>query len=195
MKILINGIFVLLWLMVVNKSYSQNDRFDAGIIVGANFSALEGTELTDYFGLNAGIIGTMKLSNKHQLGIELLFSQNGEYILPEVYPLIEYGQIRLDHLEIPIHFGWLLTSRRRNKIQNFNINVGIAYVRLLSHFAEDDIGTDVSNQIIFNKKEAFHLQTGLTYNFSNSLGLNFKATVPIKVEDWTIAVRMIYMIN
>jgi len=195
MKILINLYLPLIWILFVNTSYSQNDRFNVGVIGGMNFSELEGDELTDYFGLNTGLIGTMRLSAKNQIGIEFLFSQNAEYIIPKYYPNIEYGQIRLNHLEIPIHFDWLIRNTKRNKIYNINIQVGIAYVKIIGHSAKDLNQVDVSSQIVFDKKDAFHLQSGLTYKITKNIGLNFKATIPIKVEDWTIAARMIYMIN
>jgi hypothetical protein len=70
---------------------AQTSRFKAGIVGGLNFAELEGNDLTDYFGLNVGLLGAMRLSNKTQLGLEFLFSQNGEYILPTYYPNIQYG--------------------------------------------------------------------------------------------------------
>lgn len=110
MKISINLLVVFFLVLLANKSYGQ--KFNAGIIGGLNFSELEGSELTDYIGLNLGLIGTMKLSRKHQMGIELLFSQNGEYIIPEYYPKVEYGKIRLNYIEVPIKVeDWTIATR------------------------------------------------------------------------------------
>ena len=162
MRFLIKVLSLIFLVLLVNKSYAQKEGFNVGVIAGLNFSALEGEELTDYIGLNLGLIGTRKFSKKYQVAIEFLFSQNGEYIIPQSYPNIEYGQIRLNHLEIPFHFDCLFTTFKRDRIQNININLGIAYTRLISHSAKDINQIDIADQILFDKKEAFHLQTGLT---------------------------------
>jgi hypothetical protein len=43
---------------------SQNSPFNACVIAGLNFSELEGNSITDYFGLNAGLIGTVRIAKK-----------------------------------------------------------------------------------------------------------------------------------
>ena len=102
---------------------------------------------------------------------------------------------RASAVKIQRHAKIKALAKKRDKIYDININIGIAYVKLLNHSAKDINEMDVTNQIVFDKKDAFHLQSGLTYKFAKNLGLNFKATVPIRVEDWTIAARIIYMIN
>lgn len=41
------------------------------------------------------------------------------------------------------------------------------------------------------------MQFGTTYHFSKQLGVNFKASLPIRVErlDWTVAARGVYTIT
>lgn len=174
---------------------AQNTRFNGGIIGGLNFAELEGNDITDYFGLNTGLIGTLNLTKKTQLGVEFLFSQNGEYILPEFYPKIQYGQVRLNHIEIPIHVDWSISSLQKNGFYDCRLNFGLAYTRLIAYKAENIEKVDVSNQIIYKDKDAYLLQLGTTYNFTKKIGLNFKASLPIRrqVLDWTLALRMIYM--
>lgn len=176
---------------------AQTRRFNAGLIAGLNFSELEGNEITDYFGLNAGLLGTARLSDHHQLGMELLFSQNGEYVLPEYYPRISYGKVKLNHIEIPVHFDWLVRSFKRGNFYDWNLNIGLAYTRLLSYAAENVDQMDVTDQIRYGKKEAFLIQAGTTYHFTNKIGLNLKATLPIRKEglSWTLAARIIYLFD
>lgn len=173
---------------------AQNTRFNAGIIGGLNFAELEGSDITDNFGLNTGLIGMMALTKKTQLAIEFLYSQNGEYILPEFYPRIQYGQVRLNHIEIPIHIGWSIVPVQKKGLYDCRLNVGIAYTRLIGFKAKNIENVDISNQIIYNDKDAYIVQLGSTYNFTKKMGLNFKASLPIRRQelDWTLALRMIY---
>jgi hypothetical protein len=175
---------------------AQTSKFSAGVVAGLNFVELEGNRMTDYYGLNAGIIGTAKLSKHSQAGMEILFSQNGEYILPEYYPLIQYGQIRLDHVEVPVHIDWLIGVLEREKFYDWNLNIGLAYTRLLGYNVESIDKFNVTDQIVYGNKEAILLQAGTTYFFTQKTGINFKASLPIKIGlGWTLATRIIYMIK
>jgi len=51
------GIFTTLQII------SAQSRFQMGLIGGLNFSELEGNTITDYFGINAGLLGNIKLAN------------------------------------------------------------------------------------------------------------------------------------
>ncbi len=177
-------------------SSAQTSKFNAGVVAGMNFSELEGDGITDYFGLNAGVIGTAKLSEHTQLGMEILFSQNGEYVLPEYYPTLQYGKVWLNHVEVPIHIDWLLGAFERTKFYNWNLNLGLAYTRLVSYHVENIDKEDISDQIVYGSKEALLLQAGTTYYFTKKFGLNCKASLPIRTEsiNWTLAARFVYMI-
>ena len=189
-----------LWMVFITavaaSGHAQTSKFNAGIIAGLNFAELEGEELMDYYGLNAGIIGTVGVSKHAQLGMELLFSQNGEYILPEFYPQLDYGKIRLNHLEIPIHIDWLIKVFQRDKFYDWNLNLGVAFTRLLGYKAEEMGGFDVTDQVVYGNKTASLLQAGTTYHFSDKIGLNLKASIPIRVEglNWTVSARMVCMV-
>jgi hypothetical protein len=186
----------LIWATYLD-SEAQSSRFNAGFIAGLNFSELKGEGITDYFGLNAGIIGTAKLSKHSQLGMEILFSQNGEYILPDYYPPIQYGQVWLNHIEVPIHIDWLIGVFEKEKFYDWNLNIGVAYTRLISYNIENSNKDNVNDLIVYGNKVAFLLQPGTTYFFTKNIGLNFKASLPIRTEglSWTLAARIIYMIN
>jgi len=173
---------------------SQSSPFNAGVIAGLNFSELEGDGVTDYFGLNAGLIGTARIAKHSQIGIEFLFSQNGEYILPEYYPPIQYGQVWLNHIEIPVHIDWLIGVFQREKFYDWNLNIGVAYTRLIGYNAKDFEGKSVKNGIIYKDKDAYLLQAGTTYHFTKKVALNLKASLPIRIDglSWTLGARMIY---
>ena len=185
-------LFLLVYLFLSISMFSQNQRFEAGIIAGLNFSALEGEELTDYAGLNLGIFTNARLSKKYHLGVEFLFSQNGEYLIPTFYPKVEYSQLKLNHLEIPIHLNRVVNTSRNGKQQRATFNAGVAYIHLLNYKAKNIEKKDISNQFIYDKRNALMPQVGMIYHFSEKCGFNLKATIPVCVEDWTIAVRMVY---
>lgn len=188
------NLLILLFLWVATGSEAQHTRFNAAVVAGLNFAELEGEKVTDYFGLNAGLLGTARLSKHSQIGVELLFSQNGEYILPESYPQLEYGQVWLNHIEIPVHIDWLIGVFQRDKFYDWNLNLGVAYTRLIGHKAKDINDLDVSRQIVYGNKEAYLLQAGTHYQFTRRVGLNLKASLPMRVDglSWTLAARMMY---
>ncbi len=194
----INHFFAIitLFIFIFIDSSAQTSKFNAGFIAGLNFSELEGNGVMDYFGLNTGIIGTAKLSKHAQLGMEILFSQNGEYILPEYYPALQYGKVWLNHVEVPVHIDWLIGVVQRDKFHDWNLNIGLAYTRLLNYNVETIDKENVNDQIVYENKEALLLQAGTTYNFTKKVGFNFKASLPIRIEElnWTLAARLIYMI-
>lgn len=181
----------------ISFCFGQKQRFNAGFVLGLNFSELEGKDITDYYGLNTGLIANARLAKHTQISAELLFSQNGEYILPECYPAYEYGKIRLNHIEIPFHIDWLIGVFEREKFYDWHINLGFAYTRLLSYKVEDIGKNDVSNQIDYLNKEALLFQIGSSYYFNSRFGFSFKASLPLRVDglSWTLAARMVYMIN
>jgi hypothetical protein len=128
--------------------------------------------------------------------MELLFSQNGEYVLPSFYPQTQYGQVWLNHIEIPVHIDWLIGVFQRKKFYDWNLNIGVAYTRLIGFSAKNSEGLDITNQIVYKNKEAYLLQAGTTYNFTPKIGLNLKASLPIRIDglNWTLGARMIYTI-
>ncbi|HQX44338.1 MAG: hypothetical protein IPO72_16915 [Saprospiraceae bacterium] len=178
-------------------SDAQGSRFNAGFTAGLNFAALEGNGNTNYIGLNTGIIGTAKITRHSQLGMEILFSQNGEYILPKYYPAVQYGQVWLNHVEVPVHIDWLIGVFQKDKFYDWNLNIGLAYTRLLSYNIETIDKVNVNDKIIYANKDAILIQAGTTYNFTKKMGINFKASLPIRIKglSWTLAARLIYMIK
>ena len=91
----------------------------------------------------------------------------------------------------------------RNKGVTLHRKAGVSlsgistYTRLVSYNVETIDKENVNDQIVYVNKDAFLLQAGTTYNFTKKTGLNFKASLPIRVEglSWTLAVRLIYMLN
>lgn len=186
--ILFFGIFL------IPQIASTQSRFQMGLIGGLNFSELEGNTITDYYGINAGLLGNIKLTKNKQIGIELLYSQNGEYLLP-FYPPVSYGTIRLNHIEIPVHIDFLLKKEKTGTKYTGQLQLGIAYTKLLNHYIEDDMGINLTEQVLFTNTDAIVVQGGLTYLFTDHIGVNLKATHSLnKALFWTLSARIVYLL-
>ena len=186
--ILFFGIFATLQIAA-----GQN-RFQMGLIGGLNFSTLEGNTITDYYGINAGLLGTIKLTENKQIGIELLYSQNGEYLSP-FYPPVSYGTIRLNHIEIPVHIDWLLKKEKTDINYTGQLQFGLAYTKLLNHYIEDDRGTNLTDQVLYTDTDAIVVQGGVSYFFTDQVGINLRATHSLNAAlFWSLSARIVYLL-
>ena len=169
--------------------------FQAGLVGGINFSELEGDEITDYFGINVGILGKIRLSKKWLIGTEILFSQNGEYILPDFYPNINYGKTQLNHIEVPVYSEWQIGVFEKEKYLDWHIQTGFAFVKLLNFHIEDDLGNEVNDQIKYGKEIGWAFQVGTSWFFAENWGIQFRVSKPFETElDATLTFRMVYLI-
>ena len=176
---------------------AQQRTFNAGLVGGLNFAELVGEGSSDYFGPNVGIIGTARFAKHGQVAMEMLYSQNGEYILPEFYPALDYGTIALHHIEVPVHVDLLIGLLQHDAYYDWNLNLGMAYAQLVGFSVKDRWGNDVSDQVIYGNRRAALLQAGTTYHFTQHIGLNFKASLPLRLDglSWTWAARMVYLLG
>ncbi|MBK9017611.1 MAG: hypothetical protein IPM82_28170 [Saprospiraceae bacterium] len=147
--------------------HAQDSRFNAGIVVGVNFSELEGDEITVIMAPKYWLMGTFRMSKHSQLGMELLFSQNGDTFCPNI-TLNWVWKVWLNHIEIPVHIDWLIGVFQRDNFYDWNLNLGVAYTRLIGFHAEDIDKTDVTDQVTYKNKVAYLLQPGTTYHFTKS---------------------------
>ncbi len=176
---------------------AQERRFGAGIALGANYSQLNETnQFGAYYGLNTGLIGTMTLSKRLQLGIEMLYSMNGDYVQPFSFPETEYRNVLLHHLEVPIHIDYLLKKPDKQWFYKFDASLGAAYATLLAFHAEDIAGTNLTERIAYQDRYSIMVQGGLTYYVSKHIGLNTRITVPVteKGRLYTLSARLLFLI-
>lgn len=186
MKCAYVGIILLLQLIGNEQVYGQRDLFSIGGIVGVNFSLLPFEEISNdektnnHNGLNAGIYCNADINEHFNLKIEILYSGNGDYLLPETFPRIEYAKINLNHVEIPFHFDFYVNSFEVfDFLPDMAIEFGGAYARLFRYYAEDIEGNDVSDQILYHGKDTFLMQIGTTIYFAKRFGGNIRFSMPI----------------
>lgn len=191
------NLIVIFLFFTLNQGLAQQNKFQIGILAGLNFSELEGEGLGDYFGINAGLKSNYRFSKIWQFSAEFLYSENGEYILPDFYPQnINYGKISLKHLEIPWHFDVLIDLFKKNNYIDWQLEFGFAYTKLLDYSAENSFGDRIEDTFVYGKKSAWQHQIGMTYFFSERFGLNSRISIPLGFSGLTptLSARLVYII-
>lgn len=187
--------YILILSLVLLITYRvEAQRFQLGIVGGLNLSELEGEDISSNFGLNTGLKVKTSISKEWSLSTELLYSQAGEYVIPIYYPPVNYGKIRLDYLEIPLSISKQFFPKEDYYEKQFSL--GVSYVQLINYKAADAFGTDVTQQIIWDKKNNIIGHLGISHFFNKQTVLNFRAALG-KNENtwsWTLAFRGIYFI-
>jgi len=193
-KCLINTCVFILCIILLITCRLEAQRFQLGIIGGVNLSELEGEDISSNFGLNTGLKVKTTISKGWSLSTELLYSQAGEYVLPTYYPPVNYGKIRLDYLEIPLSINRQFYPKDDYYQKQFSL--GVSYVQLVNYEAADAFGTDITPQIIWDKKKNIIGHLGISHFFNKKTVLNFRAALG-KNENtwsWSLAFRGIYFI-
>ena len=146
-------------------------RFDGGIIFGLNFAELTGEDVTDFIGGHLGVRSSMKLKKRLRLGMELVFSEQGEYIMVKSFPNVPITKIKLDYIEVPVQVEWnALTKEEKNAWLNF----GLAYAKLINYkiIARDQ--GDITNEVTWQSESAMLVTIGATAFFNEHIGINFR---------------------
>lgn len=185
-------IFFPALLLLPLGSQAQSGKFSVGVAAGLNFAPLNGEEIIDYFGLNAGLKGAYRVNENFGLGTELLFSQNAEYGLPEFYPNITYQNVRLNFIEIPVQAEWFVFPA---KTRSPSLTCGLAYSRLLSFYVENTEGEDVSDSLIWQDQQTgVNALVGVLLPFSEGLAFNLRLARSLSYSDLsaTLSLRLIW---
>ncbi len=147
----------------------QAQRFKTAVVAGLNMAQIDGDDLAGYRqpGINAGLRTSAQLSDKWQLGLELLFSQQGSDRGPDDPFLTNYDRIRFNMVEVPamIQFSeW--------KIQ---LAAGLSYSRLINYRIRDLGGSNIASNFDIDRNNVSVLLGG-TYFPSEKWGLDVRWT-------------------
>lgn len=178
--------------MLIFIAESPAQRFQLGLIAGANLSELAGEDISSYVGLHTGLKVATNVAPRWDISTELLYSQAGEYVTPTAYPIIDYGKIHLNYLEIPLYMTFLAYPKADYFQKKFSF--GLAYTQLLNHKVENFNGVDISDQVVWDKRQAIIGLLGVSHHFNKQMELNFRAALA-KNElawAWTLSFRGIY---
>lgn len=148
---------------------AQSQRFKAAVVAGLNMAQIDGDDLAGYHqpGINAGLRTSALLSDKWQVGLELLFSQQGSDRVPDDPFLTNYDKIRLNMIEVP---AMMLFSEW--KIQ---LAAGLSYSRLINYRIRDLGGNDIAPNFDIDRNNVSILLGG-TYFPSEKWGLDARWT-------------------
>ena len=170
-KLLILLRISLIMFFVGEVSWVFGQRFNGSIILGANFSQLEGDNLSGYnkIGLHTGFRLEYPLSDNKGLATELVFNQKGSSSKTIKGVAQNVESITLNYLSLPMIFywkEWLQTDYYR-----FQLHAGLSAHRLFS--------VKSSNSFFNNATEDFAnydlaILGGISYHFSQLLGIGFQ---------------------
>ncbi len=198
MAIRIIGLLFLLFFLFVQNSiqsqtpsqedYFHRKKFNAGIIAGLNASDLG-------VGWNAGIIGGFNATEYIHFSLELLFSQNGEYLVPDFYPNLNFTKLRFNYIEIPVGINYRVEKKDEFSYRKGWLRAGLTYTQLLDYqaFVND---VNVGSQIQLGKKNALLFNFGGAFFFQKNWGIDVRMSLPFAVNDLipTYTFRGIYLL-
>ncbi|HMO39031.1 MAG TPA: porin family protein [Saprospiraceae bacterium] len=158
------GVIMLLLALAVSAS---GQRFEGGVVAGFNLAQIDGDRLAGFnkIGINAGGRVGAILSDRWQLSMEFLYSQQGASRSRADDPASIYDKISLNYVEVPVMMNF--------KEWKFHVSGGVSYARLIDFRVIDFTGVDISDQQNYNEN-VFSLHLGATYYFTEKVGLEIR---------------------
>jgi hypothetical protein len=196
MKKYIPGILFLFLFMLQLATPASAQRFKAGLAGGFNLSQLDGDKLIGFnqIGVNAGGRVAAVLSNRWELGVEMLYSQQGSSRVRTDDPSSIYDKIRLNFVEAPVTINF--------REWKFLLTAGFSYSRLINFKVVDYTGEDITDNQTYNP-DIFSMIFGATYNFNEHFGIEVRWSRYLndlqadesdnKLIGRTIGIRGVYM--
>lgn len=172
-------LLLFLFLTGLGLTSISAQRFRASLIGGCNLAQLDGDDLSGFnqIGVNAGGKVAAVLSDRWQLSLEMLFSQQGSHRTRDDLYFGQYDKIRLNLVETPVMISF--------KDWKFHVSTGFSYARLISYRAESPIGEDLTDTETYRDDLYFWI-VGATYYFQERWGLNVRwsrALVDLELQE------------
>ncbi len=198
-------IVFLLSLFGAPLAVTAQNRFGAGLTVGVNASQIDGDERLGYHkpGLNAGVRGVVRITEKIDVSTEIAYSQRGSQSRLIVDENAPYFKIKLNYLEVPVLFnykdwkttgvGEVIEGDGEEVIEDtyyrVHFHVGGSFSRLINANIDNIAASNVSQYVANIEKfepnnynwivgASFFLKKHLavTVRFNQTIGWNFHAT-------------------
>lgn len=165
-NLILHRILLIILILIPISLSAQN--FKAGVRAGIAGTQISGDELGgfDKAGIVAGGFVTTRLTDKLDVGFEILYFQKGsrKKAKPDIGDYITY-LLRLNYFEVPVLLHWKLSKR-------FTIDAGPTVGALISSREEDEYG-EITNSRPFNKYE-IGIMGGLSVKLANRFYFNFR---------------------
>lgn len=159
--------FLSLLFLVMGSSLNAQNRFKASGVLGLNLSQIDGDLLNgfDQPGLHTGMHVSAILNERWELGMELLYNQQGSR--RNIYSNSQsiYDNIRLNVVEAPVQ---ILFNEWK-----FQLGAGLSYARIINAKVIDVSGADITELQNF-RDDMINVVLGGTFNFSERWGLNVR---------------------
>ncbi len=166
----------IIFLLVLCSYLGYGQTFSGGLVLGSNFSQIDGDAVAGYskFGVNAGFISEIPITENWIIGFEILFSQKGSATRSSFVSrsgvVGNRFKIIWDYAEIPILIKY------RDTRGGLTFGVGASFNRLVRNKYIED-GLDLTESYFSNsqpKNLDINAMAEMTYMFSDFFGLNLR---------------------
>jgi len=166
-------IFFLLLSFLFSNEIEAQQRFKAGLIAGVNVSQINGDASAGFHkvGLVGGLRGVTILTDKMELSIELLFSQQGSRSELTTQTIANQFTIHLNYAAVPVIFNY--RDWDQGDYHRLHFHGGLAYSRLLSVNVTDPGYETVADE--FNVND-LSILGGATYYLNPKIGITARYT-------------------
>jgi len=159
----------------------NNERFNAGLIFGANASQIDGDYYKGFnkYGLTGGIRGIARLTSNFDFNVEILYSKKGSKIFHNRFSSparsMERRFIDLTYIDVPVFFKFM--SPR--KASSFHIEFGAIYSRLFNAKIQENVENNPS-EFVFDaiqndfKNSEISFLGGIGFTWQNGLSINYR---------------------
>lgn len=167
-------IFVLISLGFFEQASAQDQRFKAGLILGSNFSQIDGDRSNGYIkpGITGGLRGVAIINDKVDLSIELLFDQRGSRSQSIFDDNFFPFKITNNYVSVPVIFNyqdWLHESEEYYKL---HFHVGFSYGRLLNTQIDDEDENSIFVPLSMDfRQDDISVLVGTTYYVNSNFGI------------------------
>ena len=168
MQKVIFSLFFIFFIVAPHEAL-LGQRFIGGLSVGTQFGQIDGDDMAGYhkFGFVAGPYVSTILSDRWQLSLELLYSQQGSRLSSSDGFNAAFDKIQLNFVEVPLLINF--------KEWKFHVKGGFSFQRIIDTKLIDVTGEDVTDQFSLQNNSAA-VVIGVTYYSSDRFGYQFRWT-------------------
>ena len=174
--------FILIFIMLVSSATARAQGYGAELLLGANFSQVDGDQLGGYnkLGLNVGLAISRPLTKPWESSFEILYTQKGSKKVIDPDNITPTLKIDYHYVEVPLLARYNFTDKIRF-YGGPSIGVNVFNQR-------DDNGIVLKEQQLLRYEVALHL--GGSYHFSERISADLRHSYSLlTIRDFPIVVN------